>query len=75
MSALILVLAIFPQLDEASPQSLDMGRPKLEKQTTSAVRKKKWGQNLNNKELENKKKEQNIIKTKPQNQTERKGKS
>ena len=55
MSVLVLVLAIVPQTDEPFPQSLDMGRPKLEKQTTSADRMKKWRQNLNNKELENKK--------------------
>ena len=45
-----------------------MSRPKLEKQTISAERMKKWRQNLNSKELENKKKEQDIIKTKSQNQ-------
>ena len=56
MTVLILVLVIFPQSDEAFPQSLDMGQGKLEKQTTSAERMKKWRQNLNNKELENKKK-------------------
>ena len=55
MSVLVLVLAIVPQTDEPFPQSLDMGRPNLEKQTTSADRMKKWRQNLNNKELENKK--------------------
>ena len=32
------VLVIFPQTDEAFPQSLDMGWPKFEKQTTSAER-------------------------------------
>ena len=31
MSVLVLVLAIVPQTDEPFPQSLDMGRPKLEK--------------------------------------------
>ena len=56
MSVLLLVLVIFPQTDEAFPQSLDTGRPKLEEQTTSAERMKKWRQNLNNKELENEKK-------------------
>ena len=56
MTVLILVLVIFPQSDEAFRQSLDMGQGKLEKQTTSAERMKKWRQNLNNKELENKKK-------------------
>ena len=55
MSVLILVLVIFALFDEAFPQSPDMGRQKLEKQTTSAE-KIKWRQNLNNKELENKKK-------------------
>ena len=34
------VLVIFPQTDEAFPQSLDMHRAKLEKQTTSAARMK-----------------------------------
>ena len=52
MSVLILVLVIFPQSDEAFPQSLDMGWPKLEKQTTSAEIMKQWIQNLNI-ELEN----------------------
>ena len=47
MSVLILVLVIFPQSDEAFPQSLDMGWPKLEKQTTSAEIMKQWIQNLN----------------------------
>ena len=56
MTVLMLVLVIFPQSDEAFAQSLDMGQGKLEKQTTSAERMKKWRQNLNNKELENKKK-------------------
>ena len=56
MSVLILVLVIFAQFDEAFPQSPDMGWQKLEKQTTSAEKIKKWWQNLNNKELENKKK-------------------
>ena len=56
MTVLILVLVIFPQSDEAFPQSLDMGQAKLEKQTTSSERMKKWRQNLNNKELDNKKK-------------------
>ena len=55
MSVLILVLVIFPLSDKAFPESLDMGRPKLEKQTTSAEIMKKWIQNLN-KELENKEK-------------------
>ena len=45
-----------------------MSRPKLEKQTISAERMKKWRQNLSSKELKNKKKEQDIIKTKSQNQ-------
>ena len=41
MSVLILVLVIFALFDEAFPQSPDMGRQKLEKQTTSAE-KIKW---------------------------------
>ena len=45
-----------------------MSRPKLEKQTISTERMKKWRQNLSSKELKNKKKEQDIIKTKSQNQ-------
>ena len=40
MSVSLLVLVIFPQTDEAFPQSLDTGRPKLEEQTTSAERMK-----------------------------------
>ena len=49
ISVLILVLVIFAQFDEAFPQSPDMGRQKLQKQTTSA-KKIRWRQNLNNKE-------------------------
>ena len=56
ISVLILVLVIFPQSDEAFPLSLDIDQPKLKKQTKSPERMKKWRQNLNNKELENKKK-------------------
>ena len=56
MSVSILVLVIFCQCDEALSQSLDIGRPKLEKQTTTAGRIKKWRQNLSNKVLENNKK-------------------
>ena len=56
MSVSILVLVIFCQCDEALSQSLDIGRPKLEKQTTTAGRIKKWKQNLSNKVLENNKK-------------------
>ena len=56
MSFSILVQVIFHQCDEALSQSLDIGRPKLEKQTTTAGRIKKWRQSLSNKVLENKKK-------------------
>ena len=34
MSVLIQVLVVFAPSDEALPQSLDISRPKLEKQTT-----------------------------------------
>ena len=41
---------MFPQSDEAFPQPLDMSRPKLEKQTTSAERMKKWRQSKQSKQ-------------------------
>ena len=50
MSILTLVLVMFPQSDEAFPQPLDMSRPKLEKQTTSAERMKKWRQSKQSKQ-------------------------
>ena len=66
MSVSLLVLVIFPQTDEAFPQSLDIHQAKLEKQTTSAARMKNGDKILTTKNLKIKK-EQNI-KTKPKNQ-------